>query len=151
MIVFDAESRTVTYCDSLGRAYPTDFEALVDNINTIFFKSNPCQNIIYAHSPFESVDQDMRHVCRKDVCAKYYPLQKSGNVCGVVVMICAVIATFRYEIFQNIIDSSPMNLHELKALQNFSRYSAFYRSVVLKWIVSNEIRMEDFLKLNPKR
>ena len=145
MIVFDFNFQTIFYCDSLGWKAPPDFNDFISSISDSFFNYQKFENIHYAHNSTKSTNIE-KHVCESGVCSKYYPLQECGNVCGVSVIITAVIALFDTDIFRKLISTNESGIASLLYLRDISKFSSYYRSVLLKWLVE-DISVSDIIPL----
>ena len=144
MVVFDSDFQTVFYCDSLGWKAPPDFADFVSSISESFFSRQLFKNTHYAHTPVNSDKISEVHVCKVGSCSKYYPLQKCGTVCGVSVTITAVIAIFSPDVFRKMFCPEESVVGNIQHLRDISKYSSFFRSVLLRWLVE-DISMDDIL------
>ena len=144
MLVFDYDFQTVTYCDSLGWKAPPDLSDFISTISKSFFNQKLFCNIIYGHSPSNLANLGGTHICKEGICSKYYPLQTCGRICGVAVLIPAIIAVFDFACFRKLFSTAENLSEKFVYLRDISRYSTFYRSVLLKWL-KNDISINDII------
>ena len=79
----------ITYGDSLGWAAPTNILDLVNMYGNAIRSNIQCQQpfqLNYYHVPTESNES---HSC--SACMPEYPLQKDGNICGIVALITSAV------------------------------------------------------------
>ena len=143
MIVFDSEFQTTFYCDSLGWEAPPDFANFVACLSRSFFNQQEFKNMRYAHIPSNNGKVSDGHVCKAGSCSKYYPLQKCGFACGVSATLMTVIAVFANDIFKKMFCPEE-NLPNIHHLSDISKYSNYFRSVLIKWLVE-DICMSDIV------
>ena len=146
MLVFDSDFQTVTYCDSKGWKAPPDISNLILSVSETFFDQQQFCNFNYAHSPSNSANIENTHICT-EVCSKYYPLQTCGTICGVAVLISAVIAVLDIDCFRKLFATAEIAQNKFEHLRDISKYSAFYRSVLLKWLKCN-ISIDDIVPID---
>ena len=94
LLYVDTTQNKSFYCDTLGWAVPTDLTSTVNNIlealsSKLPFAIKPVQGRFLAHKP-----QSMGHGSHQctNTCFQNIPLQKCGNVCGVIVIVMAAIS-----------------------------------------------------------
>ena len=146
MLVFDTELLKVTYCDSLGWKAPSDLSLFISCISHAFFDNQEFSNISFAHNPSNSANS-REHTCTDGLCAKYFPLQKCGSACGVAVSISAAIAMLDFDSFRKIVSIDDSSIEIFTHLKDISTYSAFFRSVLLKWL-KKDISINDIIPIS---
>ena len=132
----DKDKRTVTYADSLAYNVPTSLKEKI----TEFYKE------IYGEemSGF-SFKKCHDHSGTKDgkcgpTCARSYPLQTRGSVCGLVAITSTALACLAKNVFQNLISKNAK-------LTGFffttpSRYAKYLRTVLCTWIVEKTVNIK---------
>ncbi len=104
--------------------------------------------IIGAHDFTQS--QCGSHSCNKSRCVSFFPLQTCANVCGIVAIIIAAIATLSQPFFQYLTTVHHKNGQHISRLyiQQPTKYAKFLRRVIMTWIGSSSI---DISLLAPER
>ena len=97
LLVFDSRVNEAIYGDSLGRNESVQALFIIRSIIESVWGTVPLQ-LCYCHS---SEVHQSGNVCT-DECANMYPFQECGKICGVVVVIMAAIAVYRYDYFKMI-------------------------------------------------
>ena len=86
--IYNDITETIMYGDSLGWKIPGGLLQLMNRyIRSLYGKE--CNNITETH--------DGVHSCHKD-CLFYYPLQKDGDICGIIVLLIASIVSLSPEV-----------------------------------------------------
>ena len=94
LLYVDTTQNKWFYCDTLGWAFPSDLTSTVnDTLKALSielpFAIKPVQGRFLAHKP-QSMSRGSRQC--KNTCFQNIPLQKCGNVCGVIVIVMAAIS-----------------------------------------------------------
>ena len=79
------------------------------------------------------------HFCNKSTCASYFPYQTCAQVCGVVAIIVAAIATLSQPFFRYITTVHYRHSQHVPRLyiQQPTKYAKFLRRVIMSWIGSD--------------
>ena len=138
----DTQYRTVTYCDSLAWSSPIN---LLDRIGK-FIQATCNEEVslykfMYAHDPHS---ESNGHRCLSS-CSPLYPLQRCGNVCGVVVMVVAAIACLAIDFFRRLTKKMDQTPQRSTFLRNPTTYSKYLRLVLMSWIANNEVLVSNVL------
>ena len=84
------------------------------------------------------------------------PLQRCGNVCGVIVSISSVIISVNPGLFISLCKAKNSN-HQLAYLKDVSSYNCLLRVFLMKWCLSGKFDLKDVISatsgstLNPTR
>ena len=141
----DTRERVVTYCDSLAWPSPVNLlERIGEFIQTTHNEAVSLYSFVYAHDPSSTGPQG--HQCLSS-CASLYPLQRCGNVCGVVVIIVAAIACLANDLFRQLtkkIDNAPQCSI---FLSDPTKYSKYLRLVLISWFGAKSVSLSNILPL----
>ena len=135
----DMEKRTATYADSLAYNVPTFLKEKIAEFYTAIYNDN-----MTGFSYMKCHD----HAGRNDgrcgpKCAKSYPLQSCGSVCGLVAVISAAMACLSKPFFLSLISKNAK-------LPRFffskpSSHSKYLRIVLCTWIAEKTINIANVL------
>lgn len=135
----DTEKRTATYTDSLAYNVPTFLKEKIAEFYTAIYNDN-----MTGFSYMKCHD----HAGRNDgrcgpKCAKSYPLQSCGSVCGLVAVISAAMACLSKPFFLSLISKNAK-------LPRFffskpSSHSKYLRIVLCTWIAEKTINIANVL------
>ena len=139
----DMTQKRIVYGDSLAWPAP---EGLLNQANKyIKAASNGVDDVSnytfsMCHDPANVCPRSGSHRCAQS-CAKFYPLQTCGSICGVVVMAVSAIACQNVDFFYHISTAYGQDTKHFPSifLQTPSRFSKYLRLVVASWITSNSI------------
>ncbi|XP_068239383.1 uncharacterized protein [Palaemon carinicauda] len=132
LAVFDFDSLSLMYADTLGWNMPMNFtyklKELLSNLN--------CPSIFHTvlcHPP----NDDNFHTCDSE-CSPLYPLQNCDTASGLAVIVCMVIAFMKYDTYLSLVMgiSNEESLY-FKYLQDISKYSKLLRLVICSWVVDD--------------
>ena len=87
------------YCDSLGWEKPSDLERNPRDLIYLLLNIKPSFIISECHVTHPSNRQSSTHKCIESRCVPFFPLQRCGNVCGVIVSILAVSISIEANLF----------------------------------------------------
>ncbi|XP_072298532.1 uncharacterized protein [Eucyclogobius newberryi] len=133
----------VLYCDSMAWGLPEELCPRLQEYTSFFDKILSPSSIKMCHTrtPVAEV-----HTC--DPSCTNYPLQTWSDLCGVVAIITAAIATFDQPFFNFL--CGPKNKGQFY-LRNPTRCSKYLRLVLISWFVSGRISINNVsLKKLPK-
>ncbi|XP_072298410.1 uncharacterized protein [Eucyclogobius newberryi] len=133
----------VLYCDSMAWGLPEELCPRLQEYTSFFDKILSPSSIKMCHTrtPVAEV-----HTC--DPSCTNYPLQTWSDLCGVVSIITAAIATFDQPFFNFL--CGPKNKGQFY-LRNPTRCSKYLRLVLISWFVSGRISINNVsLKKLPK-
>lgn len=136
----DHSNKSVVYADTLGWQVP---EGLTEKVNcfiiAVYREEITDYEMNICHKPESTVNG--HHSCTPS-CAKY-PVQTCSNVCGVISMVMAAVATHKEDLFLEMISRIASNNEvEENFLQKPTRYSKYLRRVIAAWIAEKKISME---------
>ena len=138
----DTRERIVTYCDSLAWSSPINLlDRIGKFIQVTYSEEVSLYTFVYAHDPSSG---SHGHRCLSS-CSPLYPLQRCGNVCGVVAMIVAAIACLATDFFRELtkkVDHAPQCS---TFLRNPTKYSKYLRLVLMSWVANNEVLVSNVL------
>ena len=120
----DISKRCVTYGDSLGWEAPTNLLDVVESYTNLISPHNEKLTINYYHVPTKN---NAAHLCSPN-CSKTYPLQRDGNVCGIVAIIMASIASL-----------DNMDSEKYHWLVDPTRYNKFLRLILICWFSEEKV------------
>ena len=101
MAIIDKEKKEIVYGDSLGWSPPTQLIAEVEKFYIgIFKKEMPQMEVTESH---KSSSSKHGHYYSTS-CSLHYPLQRDGNICGVVAATMLSVACVRLGYFPRIVD-----------------------------------------------
>lgn len=134
--------KKIVYGDSLAWPSPDGLLNKVDGFIKAVSHDDDVSNYFFSmcHDPVNTCPRTGSHRCG-DSCAKFYPLQQCGSICGVVVLVVSAIACHNLDFFHHI---STVHNHDTKHfpsifLQTPSRFGKYLRLVVASWIVGNSV------------
>ena len=132
----DKGKRTVTYADSLAYNVPT---SLKEKITEIY------KEIYDEEMSGFSFKKCHDHTGRKDgkcgpKCAKSYPLQTCGSVCGLVAITSTALACLAKSVFQNLISKDAKFTGFFFTTP--SKYAKYLRMVLCTWIVKKTVTIQ---------
>lgn len=141
-LVFDVKEKVVTYCDSRGKRDPSDILKFLGNLEKEFFDAQFNFALKCAHAPDASSSHLNPHKCNEN-CSKFFPLQTCSNICGVAIIVVAVIAAKDISKFRDF----ALNKQDfpLKYLKDVSSFSDFLRLIILKWVCTGVYDPKDLL------
>ena len=135
-----------TYCDTLGWETPVNLKSKVDSVLRIFVEElnvpvKPMHGIKKAHS--FNMNTSNEHECNK-YCLPNIPLQTCQNVCGVISVIMASLCVVSPHVWSCLISSDCTLLpEELHWLKHPTMYSDYLRTVLISWLINNEVNPEN--------
>ena len=138
----DSSQNTVIYCDSLGWRPPRDLVAHIQRVYQVVFKQEMGDCTISCCHDYNLMRGS--HFCNKSKCSTFYPLQTCGNICGVVVIIGAVVAALARPFFDHLTtihDSSKQHVPFLY-LQKPTQCARYLRRVLMAWVADDTVSIE---------
>ena len=139
--VYDKELNTAIYGDSLK---------LIQKIHRYVkgFFGKP-ENILLRECHNSNNNRQRSHVCKNDYCV-IYPLQKDGDICGIVCVVAASIVRlaprfWKYILITKCFDRKGNPCQYLHDPKKFHRY---LRSVVMIWFSNENIDIEMIIKMD---
>ena len=143
LLYVDTVTNEWFYCDSLGWAAPKELKYSVDKVISAFatliqLPRRPVQGRYMAHIASNTCDGV--HQCSA-FCLRNIPLQKCGNVCGVVAIILCAISCIDKHLWRNsFLKSSASSLPEnISWLRHPTTYAAYLRRVLIDWLMAKYI------------
>ena len=141
----DMDKRIITYCDSPCPC-PID---LLDWIGQYIQGTHNEQvlaySFVYAYDPSSVASNG--HLCGS-LCASLYPLQRCGNVCGVVVLVVSAIACLANPFFSELATKHKQLRKRPKHatyLRDPTKYSKYLRLVLMSWFAEKRIDVSNVL------
>ena len=141
MAMIDIEKKEIVYGDSLGWSPPVQLIAEVEKFYvSIFKKEMPQMEVTECH---KSSSSNHGHCCSSS-CSLHYPLQRDGNICGVVAATMLSVACLRPGYFSRIVECKrrPNDRNSDIFLANPSRFGKYLRQVMMAWISEGSISMK---------
>ena len=143
LLYVDTVTNEWFYCDSLGWAPPKELKNLVDKVisafsNLIQLPIRPVQGRFIAHMP--SNTSHGVHGCSA-LCLRNIPLQKCGNICGVVAIILAAISCIDKPLWSNSFlkrNACPLP-DNISWLRHPTTYASYLRKVLIHWLMAKHI------------
>eukprot|EP00112_Aurelia_sp_Birch-Aquarium-sp1_P025112 Seg820.2 transcript_id=Seg820.2/GoldUCD/mRNA.D3Y31 product="hypothetical protein" protein_id=Seg820.2/GoldUCD/D3Y31 len=137
--VLDIDSQEIVYGDSLGWSPPNKlYEEVSGFYKAIFKEEMPLMQVIECH---KSDSSGFGHKCT-NACSLDYPLQKDGNICGVVAIVMLAIASLLPGYFDEIVRRKfCANQKSLAFFKNPTMYSKYLRQVIMAWFSEERISM----------
>ena len=132
----------IIYGDSLGWPPPDDLEEVVSAHSAdIWGSSWNIGNTFLCHDP-SSLSPNGIHICTGK-CASHYPLQKDGNICGVVVLLVSAIACLHPTFFHYLTSvQDDANYRGSSHLRNPSSFGQYLRKVLAWWFITKQIDID---------
>ena len=87
------------YCDSLGQEKSSDLEKNPRDLIYLPLDIKPSFIINECHVTHPSNRHSSTHKCIESRCVPFFPLQRCGNVCGVIVSILAISISIEAYLF----------------------------------------------------
>ena len=134
--LYEYKEARITYCDSLGWRIPAELISKIKQFSEKLYHTQEV-SVVYCHDP-QSHRQGIRKCGAQ--CKVNYPLQSCGSVCGVVVLIIAVIICFKKDYFTHLTNVSEESHYVY--LREPSKYSKYLRSVLMVWIASQSVNID---------
>lgn len=141
MATIDIEKKEIVYGDSLGWSPPAQ---LIDEVKkfyvSIFKEEMPEMEVIECH---KSSSSGHGHCCSTG-CSLHYPLQRDGNICGVVAATMLSVACLRPGFFSRIVGCKRRATDKDSDvfLANPSQFGKYLRQVMMAWISEGRISMK---------
>ena len=135
--VFHSTTGEAVYGDSAGWDIPTQAIDIIKSFIDMTFEIQWVPNVRLCHDPITH-SQGLR--CSSN-CSLSYPLQKCGNICGVVVIIVACISVHNIDLFHKM-TSRTCSLPYL-FLKEPTKFSKYLRSTVSCWYAENEVNIRN--------
>ena len=125
------------YCDTLGWAVPTDLTSTVNDIlealsSELPFAIKPVQGRFLALKP-----QSMGHGSHQctNTCFQNIPLQKCGNVCGVIIIVMAAISCISPRLWRlGFLDVKKSLSSQISWLKDPTSHSSYLRRVLIHFL-----------------
>ena len=138
--VCEDDKEYVIYGDSLGWSIPHNLLDLINRYTRIIFEKE-FETIVECHVSAQTAKQV--HICNTD-CLNYYPLQKDGDVCGIVVSVIASIVSLSPVVWDYItsVKKSTESRLPYYFIQEPTKYNKYLRSVLIVWFMKNFIDVE---------
>ncbi|KAK7082873.1 hypothetical protein SK128_026661 [Halocaridina rubra] len=136
LAVYDFESLTLIYADTLGWSVPEEFVSSLKSLLASLDYPSVFHTIL-CHSP-NNLDI---HACVKS-CSPLYPLQTSSVTSCLAVIVCMVIASVHFDTFLTL--AMGVQTHEnsyFHYLQDISDHSKFLRLIIGSWIANDCINL----------
>lgn len=138
LAVFDFDSLTLMYADTLGLNIPGIF---TDKLKELLSNLN-CPSLFHTvlcHPP----NDDECHTCDSE-CSPLYPLQNCDTASGLAVIVCMVIAFMKYDTYLSLVMgiSNEESLY-FQYLQDISKSSKLLRLVICSWLVNDCINFNN--------
>ncbi|KAJ8019506.1 Zinc finger transcription factor family protein 17 [Holothuria leucospilota] len=131
LAVVTLSSWDVVYCDSMAWGVPDDILPRLEEYTSYFDVRLSMSSFKVCHIPTPS---GQNHICQSG-CTNY-PLQTCSNVCGVVALVCAAIATFDLSLFDFL--CKPQSTEDFY-LRNPTAYNKYLRCVLISWFMTGKI------------
>ncbi|KAJ8019505.1 hypothetical protein HOLleu_41131 [Holothuria leucospilota] len=131
LAVVTLSSWDVVYCDSMAWGVPDDILPRLEEYTSYFDVRLSMSSFKVCHIPTPS---GQNHICQSG-CTNY-PLQTCSNVCGVVALVCAAIATFDLSLFDFL--CKPQSTEDFY-LRNPTAYDKYLRCVLISWFMTGKI------------
>ena len=155
--MFDIESNEGFSCDSCGWEKPPELEKNARDLITLLLDIEPDFSINECHiTPL--LRKAPNHRCIRGRCASFSPLQRCGNVCGLIASIFSVIISKNPGLLISLSKAKGANSnHQLAYLKDVSSYNCLLRVVLMKWCLSGKFDLKDVVPatsgstLNPIR
>lgn len=137
----DCEKRVATYADSLAYNVPACLKQKVAE----FYKEIYGEGMVnFSYTKCHDHTGSCDGKCGVK-CAKFYPLQTCGSVCGLVAVTSAALACLAKRFFRDLISKEKNNRKNAQLVGFFfttpSRYSKYLRTVLATWIVQKTINI----------
>ena len=156
--MFNIESNKSFYCGLCGWEKPPELEKYSRDLITLLLDTEPDFSSNECHITPPSLRKAPNHRCIKGRCASFFPLQRCGNVWGVIVSIFSVIISKNPGLFISLCKAKGANSnHQLAYLKDVSSYNCLLRVVLRKWCLSGKFDLKDVAPvtsgstLNPTR
>ena len=145
LLYVDTTQNKWFYCDTLGWAVPTDLTSTVNDILEVLsselpFSIKPVQERFLAHKP-----QSMGHGSHQctNTCFQNIPLQKCGNVCGVIVIVMAAISCISPRLWRlGFLDVKKTLSSQISWLKDPTSHSSYLRRVLVHWLISKDVDLK---------
>ena len=136
--------KRIIYCDTLAWDPPSNILEVVNSFTNHIPRvgSYDSSSVCTAHSPLASSSR-LVHVC--DWRCRNYPFQTCSDICGVIAVISAALATLDRTLFQFLI--GPY-VKKAIYLQRPSQHSYYLRRVLMSWFAEGRIDI-DYVLLQP--
>ena len=135
-----------TYCDTLGWETPVNLKSKVDSVLRIFIEElNVLVKSMHSVKKEHSFNMNTynEHECNK-YCLPNIPLQTCQNVCGVISVIMTSLCVVSPHVWSCLISSDCTLLpEELHWLKHPTTYSDYLRTVLISWLINNEVNLEN--------
>jgi len=133
---YDSQTNIASHNDSLGWKSPTRLIVLIESFKKVFFPaiSDPCE-LKSSHNS-DRTDNFGSHYCH-NTCS-IYPLQTCNNICGVVALITAAIASLEEELYINLVEKQR-DKGKILFLSTPSKYNKYLRCVIISWMSEDHI------------
>ena len=145
VMYIDVTTNKWLYCDTLAWAPPDDLTANVNALMNILIPelslpTKPVQGRFVAHRP-ESMKAGAHH-CSKS-CFRNIPLQKCGNVCGVIALIVAAISCMDPKLWDcTFLDIRNKLPNQLQWLLHPTSYASYLRRVLIHWLMAKHVDLK---------
>lgn len=142
--VFNIEENEVIYGDSLGWAPPKQLLPEIKKYYSALFKREMPEVIV--RECHDSTSSGFGHKCAID-CSFRYPLQRDGNICGIVAVVMLSIACLSPQYFKQIVDVKRGNCRtEPRAfIANPTQFGKYLRQVVMAWYCEGRVDLRYLL------
>ena len=145
----DKSKKTVTYADSLAYNVPANLRQKVLEFHREIY-GEEMGGFTYTKCHDHTASTGGKCGVK---CARSYPLQTCGSVCGLVAVTSAALACLENATFQNLINIEECP-QETSQLSNFffktpTRYAKYLRLVLATWFAENTIKLT-YICPNPK-
>ena len=138
--VYDKELKTAIYGDSLGWPAPGKLIQKIYHYVKEFF-GEP-ENILLRECHNSNSNRQESHVCKNDCCV-VYPLQKDGDICGIVCIVVASIVCLAPRFWKYILITKPLDRkgNPCQYLHEPTKFHRYLRTIVT-WFSNENIDIE---------
>ena len=131
----DADKRSITYADSLAWNHPENLQNRIAE----FYEAIYGETLV--GTSFRSCHSHTSNGVCGPACATFYPLQRCADICGLVTVVCASIASLNRKFF-DYITSNKKGSGPPVFLRTPSRYYKYLRLVVASWITEDTVTLD---------
>ena len=139
--VYDQALKTVIYGNSLGWLAPGKLIQKIYCYVTVFF-GEP-ENVLLRECHNSNSNREGWHVCKND-CCRAQPLQKDGDICGIVCIVVASIVCHVPRFWEYILIAKSLDRkrNPCQYLQEPTKFHLYLWTAVMTWLSSENIDIE---------
>ncbi|XP_014674052.1 PREDICTED: uncharacterized protein LOC106814270 [Priapulus caudatus] len=135
LAVVKLSTSEIFYCDSMTWGVPANLLVRIEEYTSFFNVRLSPSSIKVCHTP---TPIGQLHRCQGG-CTNY-PIQRCSNVCGVVALCCAAVATFDRPLFDFLCGARTS---ALTYLGDPTRYAKYLRHVLISWFITGRIDIKN--------